>query len=287
MKKKNRFIYDDEIYLSDIFRKLWKEKILILSICFVFMVMVYPYSLLQPKIYKTEIKIKEIDTLSLNKYSYIFLSDQRLQDSISEQLNRQINYNLMSIDNLVDFAEKNNQIDNFKSFLKKKKINLREYFLANFKFESEKLKNAPKTFSLTFEKPLAGEEFLNSYIIFIAQQMETSLLKQLSQIITSEIKLTKQNLEITNSKNPNILILSTKPESFGADTVILYQKRLANLNDQLDEIKQIKLDYNIILDKASPAIEISKSVEILLGIAFLMGLFLSSIIIFIKSTLIQ
>jgi hypothetical protein len=287
MKRINKFIQDDEIYLGDIFRKLWKEKILILSICFVFMVMGYAYSLMQPKIYKTEIKIKEIDTLSLNKYTYIFLSDQKLLDSISEQLNRQINYNIMSIDNLVDFAEKNNQIDYFKYFLKKKKINLREYFLVNFKFESEKLKNVPKTFSLTFEKPLSGEEFLNSYIIFVAQQMETNLFKQLSQIITNEIKLAKQNLEITNVTKPNVLILSTKPESFGVDTVILHQKRLANLNDQLDEIKKIKLDYNIILDKASPAIEISKSVEILLAIAFLMGLFLSFIIIFIKSTLIQ
>lgn len=117
--------------------------------------------------------------------------------------------------------------------------------------------------------------------------METNLFKQLSQIITNEIKLAKQNLEITNVTKPNVLILSTKPESFGVDTVILHQKRLANLNDQLDEIKKIKLDYNIILDKASPAIEISKSVEILLAIAFLMGLFLSFIIIFIKSTLIQ
>jgi capsular polysaccharide biosynthesis protein len=155
------------------------------------------------------------------------------------------------------------------------------------KFESEKLKNVPKTFSLTFEKPLPGEEFLNSYIIYVAQQAETILLKQLTQVITNEIKLTKQNLEITNSTNPNILILSTKPESFGKDNHILHQKRLANLNDQLDEIKKVKLDYNIILDKASPAIEISKSVQILLVIAFLMGLFLSFIIIFIKSTLIQ
>ena len=285
MKQINKSIQDDEIYLGDIFRKLWKEKILILSICFFFMIMGYTYSLLQPKIYKTEIKIKEIDTLSLNKYHYIFLSDPKLQDNISEQLNRQINYNIMSIDNLVDFAEKNNQIDDFKSFLKKKKINLRDYFLENLKFESEKLKNVPKTFSLTFEKPLPGEEFLNSYIIYVAQQAETNLLKQLTQVITNEIKLAKQNLEITNSTNPNIL--STKPESFGKDNHIFYQKRLANLNDQLDEIKKVKLDYNIILDKASPAIEISKSVQILLVIAFLMGLFLSFIIIFIKSTLIQ
>jgi LPS O-antigen subunit length determinant protein (WzzB/FepE family) len=58
MKKNNSYL-DDEIDLREIIKTLWNEKILILSISLVFMVIGYVYGALQPKIYKTEITIRE------------------------------------------------------------------------------------------------------------------------------------------------------------------------------------------------------------------------------------
>ena len=49
MKKSNTHLINDEIDLRDLIRKLWKEKILILSISIIFGLLGYLYQLLKPQ----------------------------------------------------------------------------------------------------------------------------------------------------------------------------------------------------------------------------------------------
>jgi LPS O-antigen subunit length determinant protein (WzzB/FepE family) len=72
MKRNSRILQDDEIDLGEIIKTLWNEKILILSISFFFMVAGYVYGALQPKIYKTEITIREAPSSLFEAYQAFF-----------------------------------------------------------------------------------------------------------------------------------------------------------------------------------------------------------------------
>ena len=74
--KKNNFYIDDEIDLSEIIIKLWNEKILILSANIIFIVVGYVHDILQPKIYKTEITIREEPSSLFDAYRPFFSKQQ-------------------------------------------------------------------------------------------------------------------------------------------------------------------------------------------------------------------
>ena len=60
MERNSRILEYNKIDLRKIIKTLWNEKILIFSITLIFMVAGYIYSTLKPKIYKTEIIIREV-----------------------------------------------------------------------------------------------------------------------------------------------------------------------------------------------------------------------------------
>jgi LPS O-antigen subunit length determinant protein (WzzB/FepE family) len=201
MKRNSRILQDDRIHLSEIIKTLWNEKILILSISLIFMVIGYVYGALQPKIYKTEIILREAPSSLFEAYRPFFSiqqqqqqqeqqqqQQQQQQQDIARQFNNNLKLNLSSLDTLVKFVEQSNTINDFKNYLKEKNISVEEYFqpqLGTRKFEPviDKKNNIPNKYSLTYTQPLPGPSFLNDYIIFNQQQTMTIFRQQLTQTL--------------------------------------------------------------------------------------------------------
>ena len=302
MKQNNRSILDTEVDLRKILIQLWKEKILILFVCLAFMVVGYVYGIFQPKIYKTEIIIRYAPSSLFEPYrSFLNLAkeqqkqQQQQQQGIATLFNNEFELNLLSLDNITQFVEKNNEIGVFKSYLNKENIDARKYFKERFKLVPNQKNNIANRYSLTFQKPLPGEQFLNGYIIFIKQQTMEIFKQQLTQMIVNEINVHKQNLvfaEIINLENPILKSMNEGNTNYNSNesaplfykgTKVLSQK-LVYLNQLLNQTKDLTLAYDPILEKASVPSLISTSNPSLTfaAIGFLLGVFLSLIIILIS-----
>jgi LPS O-antigen subunit length determinant protein (WzzB/FepE family) len=297
--KKNNFYINDEIDLSEIIKTLWNEKILILSISSIFMVAGFVYGALQPKIYKTEITIREAPSYLFQAYSPFLSTQQQQQQGIVSQFNNNAKLNLSSLDTLVQFVENNNTINDFKNYLKEKNISIKEYFqpqLGTRKFEPviDMKNNSPNKYSLTYSQPLPGPSFLNDYIIFNQQQTMTIFRQQLTQSIIYEINLHEQHLEIAKKIGLESTILQSKVEGrslvnepdalFYKGTKVITQK-ITYLNELSNETKNLTLDYNPVLEQASSPELITKSPIIYAAIALSLGLFFLLMTVFIRSLL--
>ena len=288
------------MFKQQLIKKFWNEKILIFSISFIFMVIGYVYGALQPKIYKTEITIREAPLFFLEAYnSFLSIRQQQLsnkqQQDIARQFNDNLKLNLSSLDTLVQFVEETNTIDGFKNHLKEQNIEVRDYF--NGKFKAVIDKNIRNKYSLTYSQPLPGPSFLNDYIIFAQQQLMTVFkqrLKQtLKQNIINEINIHKNHLEIAKEiglENPlsilnNQVVTQYPQELFFKGTIVLTRK-IANLNKLLNEDKNLTLDYNPILEYAS-SLTVSTSLSKIITVAFVIGLFFSITIIIIRSAMLR
>ena len=292
--KQKRILQDDEIDLRKIIETLWNKKILILSISLIFMVAGYVYGRLQPQIYKTEITIRNAPSYLFDVYvPFVKLQQQQQQlqqqKTIAEEFNDNLKLNLSSLDFLVKFVENNNKISNFKNHLKEKNTSEKNYFNGKFNSVIDKNKNITNKYFLIYTEPLAGETFLNDYIIFAQQQALISFKKQLIQSINNEINLYQQHLEIAEKidlKNPilqssvDIRVVLIEPNAlFYKGTTVLSQ-RLNYLNKLLNETKNFTLDYNPILQSASSTSVVTISSKIYGTFSFFLGLFFSLILIF-------
>jgi hypothetical protein len=294
MKHDQKILQDDEIDLREIIKTLWNEKILILSISFIFIVIGYVYGALQPKIYKTEITIRNVSSSLFEAYHPFFSTEQQQQQKgIAGEFNDNFKLNLSSLDTLVQFVENNNKINNFKNYLKEKDISARKYFTGKFEPVIDKKNNIQNKYSLTYSPPLLGESFLNDYIIFAHQQTVTIFKQQLMQVISNNINIHQQHLEIAKKidlQNPILRSMQEEGQSvtnepyapFYRGTKVLTQQ-ITYLNKLLNETKNLTLDYNPILEQASSPKLTTKSAINYPVIALLLGLFFSLLIVFIRS----
>jgi LPS O-antigen subunit length determinant protein (WzzB/FepE family) len=297
MKRNSRILQDDEIDLSEIIKALWNEKILILSISLFFMVVGYVYGALQPKIYKTEITIREAPSSLFEAYSPFFSTQQQQQQQqqgITREFNDQVKLSLSSLDTLVQFVEETNTINDFKNHLKEKNIDVRDYFRKKFESVIYKKNNIQNKYSFTYLQPLSGPSFLNDYIIFAQQQTMTMFKQQLTQSIINEINIHEQHLEIAKKIGLENTILQSTVEGrsvFNEPDALFYKgtkvltQQITYLNKLLNETKNLTLDYNPILEQASSPALITKSPIIYAAIALLLGLFFSLMIVFIRSAM--
>jgi len=95
---------------------------------------------------------------------------------------------------------------------------------------------------------------------------------------------TRQEAEIIfNEKLMNLPSMAKEPSTlFYEGTKILSQK-LIYLNELKNDVSNLKLDYNLFIEKASPTHLTSKSILFFAVAGFVLGLFISLIIIFIRA----
>ena len=78
-----------------------------------FLIVGFIYGMLQPKIYKTDITLRNTPEILFLKYNLY------LQKNFEKIFDEELKLNLLSFDNLIEFLEKNNKINKLKSTLKK------------------------------------------------------------------------------------------------------------------------------------------------------------------------
>jgi LPS O-antigen subunit length determinant protein (WzzB/FepE family) len=129
MKKNNTYLADDEIDLRDIIQKLWKEKILILSISIICGLLGYFYGLSQPQETRTKITLKNPPTQIFEPYNLFNSNNNNKNNNIAGQFISDFKLNFLSLDNVENFIKESREFDNFKGYLKLRNISAKQFFL--------------------------------------------------------------------------------------------------------------------------------------------------------------
>jgi LPS O-antigen subunit length determinant protein (WzzB/FepE family) len=308
MKKNNPYITDDEIDLADLVRRLWREKILILSISIICGLLGYLYASFKPEEFKAVIKIKNPPSQLFEPYTHVYINNSNSNsnnnsnsnsnsnnNNIARQFISDFELNLLSLDNLEIFVEESRDLDTFKKYLKSKNISTKQYFMNKLGKVKEQNIIIPNTYFLIFEKKiLDGNIFFNNYLEFIKKKNTTEFKKNLKLMIQNRINNTADTLEIAkliNLENPILKSLDrqnqvvNEPEAlFYKGTKVLTQSIIID-KKLLQKLENDQFNYNHVLDKA-----ISFEVDKMFSYSFFLiglfiGFFLSCIIIFFKSPL--
>jgi LPS O-antigen subunit length determinant protein (WzzB/FepE family) len=306
MKKNNPYLANDEIDLGDFIKRLWREKILILSICIICGLAGYLYASFQLQEFKTEIKLKNPPYQLFEPYVKIYANNQNNRNNNNNnpnnnydyevflQFNNDIRLNFLSLDNLQSFIEESREFDNFKAHLKLRNVSAKMYFANKIEAVKEKnLVNLDK-YSLVFTKELEGDIFLNNYAEFIKKKTVFNLKKNLKLSISNKIILFEnayENAKLVNlqdpllkSSNMSSQVVNEPDDLFYKGSKILSQE-ITYLKKLLIKLENDQFDYEIISDKAlnSSDKEMLNLKFFVIGIMF--GLFLSLGIIFFKGIL--
>ena len=281
-------IDDDQIDVAELIKTLWKDKILIVIICLIFTICFYLYGSSQSVLIKKNITLKDAEESLLHDIRLI-QSNFILSNSDINNFNKIFKSNLMSLDKLILFTEKNNEIDNFKSHIRKKNISFGEYFNKKLNIEISQLDYEIKNsntydLSLVYSDLLEGKKFLYDYIVFINEISKENYKKKFSDILLRDIKIVKENLEISEGiqqKYPATSGEYTNQPLFLQGTITL-SKKLYALEKNLKELSNISINYNPFLQTSIPPIEISKSLIFYSILGLVMGIFFSFFIICLK-----
>jgi LPS O-antigen subunit length determinant protein (WzzB/FepE family) len=299
MKKNNPYITDDEIDLGDLVKKMWREKILILSISIVFGLLGYLYASLNQEFkeeFKIEIKLKNPPSQLFEPYTHVFTNNKSNNNNndIAIQFISEFKLNFLSLNNIESFIDESREFDNFKGYLKSRNTSTKQYFTNRLKEVTEKNLIITNKYFLVFTKELDGDAFLNNYAQFIKKKTEFELKKNLKLSIINKITSLENALEnaiLINLENPILRSMNqtnqvvNEPEDLfykGSKILsqeIIYAKKL------LIKLENDQFNFNIISDKSlnSPVKEMPNLTYFAIGLMF--GLFLSLGIIFFKDIL--
>jgi len=252
VKKNNISLKSEEIDRRELFKKVWKDKILILSISLAFVI------ISSTNIYfkKPELQEAKVNVLLISKneidLNYLFPSFDLSEEYSREKFyfidkfnrNQIFKIKFLSKQDLNEYLKENNEFNEFKFYLKDKKINQSEYFIQRLQFiYSEKTKdNIGDVLSLSYEEPLDGLKFLNNYIFFITKKVEEEYKKFLEDLIIYKIKILNINLDLAEKANIKYP-LEKYNNLYGKGTILLSEKIL-NLQNILSNTKNFKLYYD-------------------------------------------
>ena len=298
MKKSNTHLINDEIDLRDLIRKLWKEKILILSISIIFGLLGYLYQLLKPQEQKSEIILKNPPMQIFEPYNFSNINNNNNNNNnnsnnIAIQFISDFKLNLLSLDNVQNFIEESKEFDNFKEYLKSRNISAKQYF-SDDKFAEVKEKNIiiPNKYFLNHPKELDGVIFFDKYVEFIKKKTIAEFKNNLKLTLLNTINTHQEALEIAKKiqlENPIINTSSqqqvvTEPEALFYKGSKVLSEKLNYFNKRLIKLENDQLNYNTILQKAL-TLKNPKSLNLYFVFGLMLGLFLSLAIIYLKNIL--
>lgn len=291
MKKNNTYLVKDEIDLRDLIKKLWKEKILILSISIICSLLSYYYAFLKPQEFKTQIILKDPPPQIFESYNSFILNNK--DKSIFEQFIYEYKLNLLSLDNLQSFLEESREFDNFKGYLKSRNISAKKYFFNTISEVNEKNTIIPNKYLLNHSKELDGAIFLDNYVEFIRKKTIFDLKNNLKLVLQNSINENMDALEIAKKiqlenpitkTNQYSVVTNEKKELFYNGTKVL-SENILNLNKKIVKLENDNFDYNIILQKSITVPYNQINFLSYFAIGLISGLFLSLGIIFLRSIL--
>ena len=289
----------DEVDLKIIFLNLWKEKYLFLSLTLIFVFFSYLYSLTLNKNveFTSRIQVKDPPLEFFSNYEAFFI-ETRIPFK-KESFTRTIDSNLLSLDNIENFVNQNNDLNDFKNHLKESDQTIRLFFEPRFQQskimrDSEIILEKGK-FLLTTPSLFDANKFLDNYIIYVKDLTLSQFRNQKIIQVHNILKIYEQNLEISNAislDNPIIQnyegvtqsnILTEPGDSFYQGSIIL-SKRIEHLNEMLEILKK-KTDYNPIAERAIVIDSNSKNTTFPIIFGLIIGMLFSFIVILFKSIL--
>ena len=289
----------DEVDLKIIFLNLWKEKYLFLSLTLIFVFFSYLYSLTLNKNveFTSRIQIKDPPLEFFSNYEAFFL-ETRIPFK-KESFTKTIDSNLLSLDNIENFVNQNNDLNDFKNHLKESDQTIRLFFEPRFQQskimrDSEIILEKGK-FLLTTPSLFDANKFLDNYIIYVKDLTLSQFRNQKIIQVHNILKIYEQNLEISNAislDNPIIQnyegvtqsnILTEPGDSFYQGSIIL-SKRIEHLNEMLEILKK-KTDYNPIAERAIVIDSNSKNTTFPIIFGLIIGMLFSFSVILFKSIL--
>jgi LPS O-antigen subunit length determinant protein (WzzB/FepE family) len=297
MSTKKTNLQADEINFLEVILYLWKQKFLILPFCLTFLIAGFIYGIYQPKIYKTTVTLQKAPETLFSKYNLYFQKD------FENFFDNTLKLNFLSFDNFIEFAKKNNKINELESTFKNN-IGIEKYFKENFN-----LKKNEYTLFLFYEKTFQGEDFLNDYIIFTKQKTEKIFKENLISDIDTKINFYKQHLKIAEdldlqnpvlksmleANNNHVIFTIQEAEKFLIkkfrvdQSIALFYHGTKILSQMIIILNELKNDANnltlnnLFLEKASFTEQTSKSTLVFVVFGFMLGLLISLIIIFIRA----
>jgi LPS O-antigen subunit length determinant protein (WzzB/FepE family) len=304
MNKSHHYLEKDEIDLSALIRRLWKEKVLILIFSIACMLLFYLYTLTLTKEFKTEIIIQDPAYEVLKKYDKFVSNKKNINTIEADKIKTEVNVvtkfiddfklNLLSLDNLENFVEQSKEFDDFKVFLKKRNISAQKYFRGyRFGELKEKNKTILNRYFIIFPKELAGTIFLNNYVEFTKNKTKGEFINKIRIGIYLQLTEFEENLKMAKQIGLEDPVMKSSHNNFFVDvkssylegTKVLSQK-IINTKQLLSDLERNQFDYNPILDKASVISEVAPFYQLLyiLG-GFVFGFFLSLIIIFFRDVI--
>ena len=145
--------------------------------------------------------------------------------------------------NIQNFIEQNNEIEGFKDYLVKNKINVSKYFdrLIKKVTTDPRVKNG---YSLIYNSDvLKGDKFLNDYVEFNKEETSKKIIMNIKDYYKSMIGVIDIKMELENIKSNNIT------DETGSNIIVLEKKREI-LNQLLNNMNLKSLDYDPFVAKA-------------------------------------
>lgn len=300
MNKKNINLPNEEIDILNTLKKIWKDKILILFNVIIFVLLSHLYVIFtyDNQKFLSIASVKPYPDDLLSPYNNITFNRENLNSYFD--FNYLLKLNLLSHNNLQDFLikSKSNEFNDFKKFLIKKNISASNYFSANnFGLHSSDAQKDTRilTFFVKFPNDKEGNIFLNNYIIYTKDKTLDEIKNIIQKLLKNKIYLYERDLMLAKEINLETFALSelknAPPQSYYYYYDFLYNRGVKKLEHDINTLKDLlkNLDNNLInydplLSSSIIIQEINKPNRYYYS-AFVFGLFLSFVIIFLKTLL--
>ena len=129
--------------------------------------------------------------------------------------------------------------------------------------------------------------------MFVKQETEENFKNQTFILLSSKISDHEKNLEVSYEINLKDPILTSmvegntvvnEPEALFYRGSKVLERQLIHLKNLKSEIKEFSIDYNLILDKASPIAQISTPARNFIIPSFFVGMILSFFILLVRNS---
>ena len=306
MKRKDQYSSYDDLDLSALIKYYLREKIILLSFCFIGVLIGFIYWYNSPVKYTTTLTLKNPPQnffnfyINTNHIKYFYLNsddNKKIFSSKNEDLlkdeyfvkkyNEILVDNLLSSDNIVFFINNSEEFNDFKSLLKNKNMSVEDYFYSNFGLVSEKnpkftIKN---TYFLNYTTDLDGRNFLNKYVEFtIKKSLEEIKIYFHNQLLLELEKLENEYLVLKMIGTKEIIYNdnSLDKKNLTRGTLIL-ESEINNLKKKILILKEDKFNYNFVLNKASVENISRSSLFKITAFSLVLSLLISIIFIYLKN----
>ena len=290
MTSNKKLPQNDTYDLSVIIKKIIEDKKIIITLCTILMIFGFIYSRTIDQKFQSHFIVKNIPYLILgdvnfreNNFEFFQLLKtndvQNFNHEFTKLFREEFENNLNSELVLKKFINQNNQIDEYKSFLKEKGISPIEYFNNNFKRKTVNSRIRKNEYIFNYEGPLQAEKFFDNFVLFVKKQTELFLSKKVRIYFNTLLEIEIKRL------NRNIKELKLE-ELTNKEKIFLLEKKILRLNNLEKKIKlfnfEIDFDYDPLLKKTSTIILKTSSINFV-ALGLFSGIFFSFVIILFKN----